>query len=421
MNKSARRNIGIAIIGVLTMSLLLTGITTVPVYAQFEELRGNVQEKTYDTEDGLFRIHYKNASEEYVKFVGHAFSKAREFQTALGFKNITLTPNTPDFKDVKVAIYVKDLVYDDKASEVVVGSYNQLQYMLMSDKLEKWQIYLAAAHDYFKAVLTSYNTLNYEAIEGNAWINDGIAKFMVLYTALNDPEYKQYDEQYATYGNLDKVMADGKNTASYQVPKITSASLNKGITKQGALSVSYWYYVQKIYGMKVIQDVIAKTGSYNDDSIKTVSSLLTNYYNTTLTNTLTGWYESLGFWNKNTVGDFNVYEGLMLVGNEMFNEQKSSELPIKKEYELSRYGASFVNLKFDSKSPIMQIRFINSGDAQYVYAYVHNLSTDEYYHLNFTVEKGYQDFYVWTYNAEINFIIIGGDKSFNGGFTIDAV
>jgi len=305
-----------------------------------------------------------------------------------------------------------------------------LQHMLVSDnpKFEKWQIYLGAAHSYFEAVLASYNTLGYEASEEQAWINDGITRFIVLYTAMNDPECKQYDEEYKQHGYLNKVMVEGKKTygyESYQVPTITSDSpLQNGVTKLGDLAVSYWYYLHKLYGMKVIQDVIVKAGSYNDDSVELVSGVLANY-NTTFVQSLAEWYESLGFWNKGKtegrIGDFSVYEGLMLVNDEVFAEHSSSEFPMKVENQIMRYGASFMKLNFDSQGPIAHLRFLNTGEAMYLYAYIHNTSTDEYFYQQFEVERGYQDFYVWTENAEISFIVIGGDKAFRGGFTIAAV
>jgi len=314
-------------------------------------MSSTLKEKIYDTNDGKFRIHYKNVSEDYVKFVGHAFSKARAFQTSLGFKDIVLTPNAPDAKDGKVAVYIKDLIYDGKASEAVIAFSNQVQRMLVSDnpdKFEKWQIYLSAAHSYFEAVQASYRTNGYVESGEYEWINDGLAKFMVLYTAMNDPEYKQYDEEYKARGYLNKVMVEGKNTYAYQVPIITpDAELSKGITKLGSLSVSYWYYLYKLYGMKVIQDVMTKAGSDNDDSAKIMHSALGNY-NSTFTQSVAGWYESLGFWNKGTFGDFSVYEGLMLVNHEMFTDTNSSELPLNVEHQISRYGATFACLKFDT-------------------------------------------------------------------------
>lgn len=429
--KSAHGNNALRIMGVACMSVLLTAlISSTPAFAQFEELRGDIKEKTYDTEDGKFRVHYKNVSEDYAKFVGHAFSKAREFQLALGFNDVALGSDSPDSKDGKIAIYVKDLIYDDKATEAVIGQ-NRLQYMLVSDKpdkFEEWQIYLGAAYSYFMAVQTSYNTLGYQASEDKAWINDGIAKFITLYTALNDPEYKQYDEDFKRYGYLDKVMVEGKYTsgyASYEVPRIGSDLVQQNsITKLGDLSVSYWYYLHKLHGIKVIQDVMTNSGSYNDDSARIVSSVLSNY-NATFVQSVAGWYESLGFWNKgNTedeIGEFSVYEGLLLVNGEVFTEYKSSELPIKIENQLSRYGASLVNLKFNSHGPILQLRFLNPSEAVYLYVYIHNIETDEYYQQQFEVEKGYQDFWVWTENAEINFIVIGGENTFRGGYKIAAV
>ena len=380
------------------------------------------KEKIYDTGNRKFRIHYTDVSEDYVKFVGYAFSKASEFQLSLGFNNIILTPNAHDFKDGKVAIYVKDSI-DDNACKAVT-SHAHLQYMGMSDDLEKWQIYLAAAHCYFKAVEASYNTLEYEASEGNAWINDGIARFIVLYTAMNDPEYKQYDEEYNKYGYLNNVMVEGKKTygyAPYQVPTITEdAPLQYGITKLGSLSVSYWYYLHKLYGMQIIEDVVAKSGFYKGDSVELVSSVLANY-NTTFAQSVTGWYESIGFWNKGKIGDFSVYEGLTLVDDEIFKDYRSSELPINIENRLMEYGASFVSLDFDSGSPIVQLRFLNLGEIVYLYVYIHNTNTDKYYYQTFNVERGHQDFLVWTENAEINFIIIGGEKSFTEGFRIAAL
>ncbi len=420
------RKSGLRTVGILFMSVLLTMVTAIPGFGQ--PIISPIGEKTYDTQDGKFRIHYnKNVSDDYVRFVAHAFSKAREFQSSLGFKDVEVTPNTPDSNDGKVAIYIKDLIYDDKASEVVIGFGNRLQHILVTDKpekFEKWQIYISAAHCYFEAVLASYRTNGYQSSEEYAWINDGLAKFIVLYTAMNDPEYKQYDEEYKQYGLLSKVMVDGKKTdgyAMYQVPRITpDVTLQNGITKLGSLSVSYWYYLHKIYGMKVIQDVLTEIGSYNDDSVRVMHGILSNY-NTTFTQSVAGWYESLAFWNKGTFGDFSVYEGLMLVNHEMFTDVNSSELPLQVEHHLSRYGASFVSLKFDSHGPLAQIRFVNPGETEYVYAYIRNISTDKYYQQIFEVQKGYQEFWVWIQNVEINFIVIGGDKSSMGGFTIAAV
>ena len=386
-----------------------------------ERIISPIGEKVYDTEDGMFTIHYdsNNVNEDYAKFVAHAFSKAREFQTSLGFNNITLPLNI-DGSESKVAIYVKDLVYEDRTSDAVIGN-ERLQYFLVSDNLDKKQVYLAAANEYFNALQTSYNTLGYEASVDKAWINDGIAKFITLYTAMNDPEYKQYDEEYAQYGYLNNVMVEGKKTygyAAYQVPTVTSDSpLNNGVSKLGALSVSYWYYLHSIYGMQVIEDVISKSGSFNDDSVRTVSSVLTTY-NTTFADTVTGWYKSLGFWNKEKIGDFSVYEGLMLVNDEMFEEHKTNELPLKIENSISRYGASFVNLKFNSNIPMAKIRFLNSGDALQVHAYIYNAMIDKYYQESFTVERGHHEFTIWGANAEINFIVIGSEGTVNGGFTI---
>lgn len=422
--KYAQRRIGQAIIGAAVMSLLLTTIGTIPAFAQPRV--SLIDEHTYDTEDGMFRVHYNRVDEKYAKFVGHAFSKARQFQLALGFSDITLTRTTHDSEDGRVAIYVKDLIYDGKAAEAVIGQ-NQLQYFEVSDNLEKSQIYLAAANEYFKAVEASYNTLGYEASEEDAWINDGIAKFITFYTAMNDPEYKQYDEEYKQYGYLNKVMVDGKKAygyASYEVPRITSDTpLQNGITKLGELTVSYWYYLHKLYGMKIIQDVITRSGSYSDDSVKVVSSLLRNH-NSTFVQSIAEWYESIGFWNKGQgkIGDFSVYEGLMLVNDEVFTNYKSSEFPMKVENQLMRYSASFVKLEFDSSSPIVQLRFLNPSESVFLYVYIHNVETDEYYYQQIQeVEKGYVDFWVWTANAEISFIVIGGDNSFRGGFTIAAV
>ncbi len=397
----------------------MTVIIIIPASGQFTELRNNVQEKIYDTEDGVFRIHYENADKEYVEFVGHAFSKAREFQLSLGFRDIALSSTSDDFRDGKIAIYVKDLIYEDRASKAVIGQ-ERLQHFLVSDQLDKWQIYLAAAHSYFEAVQASYNTLGYEASEENAWIKDGTAKFIVLYTAMNDPEYKEYDEKYKQYGYLSNVMVEGKKTygyTSYQVPTITSDSpLQNGVSKLGALSVSYWYYLHNMYGMQVVEDVITSAGSFNDDSIRIVSGVLKNY-NATFADTVTGWYKSLGFWNKERIGDFSVYEGLMLVNDEMFDEHKN-ELPLKIENQLSRYGASFINIKFNSNVPLANIRFLNSGETLHVYAYVYNAMIDKYYPETFTVERGYHDFTIWGANAEVNFIVVGSAESVNEGFTI---
>ena len=403
--------------------LLLPLVTANPDAAFAQSRHSSIGEKIYDTEDGKFRVHYKNVSEEYAEFVGHAFSKAREFQLALGFNDVLLTRTTHDSEVGRVAIYVKDLIYDDRASETVIGQ-TQLQYFLVSDNLEKWQIYLAAAHCYFMAVQASYNTLGYEASEGNAWVNDGIARFITLYTAMNDPEYKEYDPEYKQYGYLDNVMVEGKKTygyAPYQVPTITSdAPLQNGLTKLGSLSVSYWYYLHKLYGMKIIEDVMVKTGSVNDDSIRTVSSVLTNY-NATFVQSVAGWYESLGFWNKGKSEYLSKYEGLTLVNDEMFTGYKSSKLPIKIKNELSRYGASFISLNFDSNSPVMKIRFLNSGETVYVYAYIHDIKSDKYYHKIFEVERGHQDLPVWTGNTKVDLLVIGGEKTFRGGLTIERV
>lgn len=402
--------------------LVLIIINIIPVFGQFEDLRGKVQENIYDTEDGIFRIHYKNVDKEYAEFVGHVFSKAREFQLSLGFKEISISATSDDFRDNRIAIHVKDLVYDGRTSEAVIGQSNQLQRILVSDKLEEPQLYLSAAHTYFKAALASYKTEGYEPGEEYSWINEGIAKFIVLYTAMNDPEYKEYDEEYKQYGYLNNIMVESKgNYASYEVPTVTpDTPLNDGITKSGALSVSYWYYLEKLYGMKIIQDVLTETGSNTHDSVKIVSNVLNNY-NTTFVQTLGEWYESLAFWNKNgQIGDLSVYEGLVLVNKEMFKEFKFSELPLKMENQLSRYGASFVSLKSDLHNPLMKIRFLNSGETQHVYTYVYNDKIDKYYQQTFTVERGYQDFYVWTENV-VNFIIIGGEEASRGEFTIAVV
>jgi len=293
-----------------------------------------------------------------------------------------------------------------------------LQHMLVSDnpKFEKWQIYLGAAHSYFEAVLASYNTLGYEASEEQAWINDGITRFIVLYTAMNDPECKQYDEEYKQHGYLNKVMVEGKKTygyESYQVPTITSDSpLQNGVTKLGDLAVSYWYYLHKLYGMQIIEDMVIKSGPSKDDSIRIISSVLNNY-NTTFEFSIAEWYESLGFWNKGKLGDFSVYEGLILVDDELFEEYRSSELPLIED-KLSPYGASFIKLEFDSRSPVMQVRFFNPNGTTHVHVYVYNSTTEEYYHQLHEVEKDHVDFWVWTENAEINFIVIGGEKIYDG-------
>jgi len=358
-------------------------------------------EKVYYTEDGKFKIHYKNVDEDYVKFVGHAFNKAREFQFALGFNDITQTK--PD----AVVIYVKDLIYNNKTSDVVIDQ-NQLKYFLVSDDLKRWQIYLTASHAYFKAVQASYYTLEYEPSEDRAWIDNGIARFITLYTAMNDPGYKQY-------GYLNSIFVEEERAngyAPYQVPRITKASLQSGITKLGDMSVSYWYYLHKLYGMQIIEDMVIKSGPSKDDSIRIISSVLNNY-NTTFEFSIAEWYESLGFWNKGKLGDFSVYEGLILVDDELFEEYRSSELPLIED-KLSPYGASFIKLEFDSRSPVMQVRFFNPNGTTHVHVYVYNSTTEEYYHQLHEVEKDHVDFWVWTENAEINFIVIGGEKIYDG-------
>jgi|GEM_PF-1888086 len=325
---------------------------------------------TFDTSDGLFRVHYNSTgdagnvvSAQYAQIIGNSLMLAHSFETGSSMlypPPILKTGVTFDYSDLgRIAVYVTAIPSgDDGVTLCNPGFQNGVEFIAVRGGLDEYAVVATAYHEYYHAITISNYFTILDHLGPSDWLTEGTARWMEFQAASMDLNIMLYKEQILKHladwiPMLDKTFPD---------PNMNTHPPESALSARKYDSFIYWLFMSRKFGSQIIKDIISS--AHSQDAI---DALLKNRYGSSnsftktidecFTKYLTGMQKISGtssFWGTDAVLVFDEWNtrypqfGGTLFAHEFLAASDSPIADFRQLIVVGQYGAEYNQITLQS-------------------------------------------------------------------------